>query len=119
MGGTLNISDPQQKKVLQRQLLPGEDKRSKLSGRPRLWRVMLNQAEEVHRSLAYNSQLQFKVQVQREGTVRSVSVVRVERIITHPVLLSGLTVISVYSGIVFHVKSYFKNQILEHVYKVL
>ena len=76
---------------------------------------MLTQAE-VHRSLAYNSQLQFKVQVQSERTVKSVSVVRVERIITHPVLLSGLTAISVYSGIVLHVKSYFKNQTLKHTY---
>ena len=46
----------------------------------------------------------------------SVSVVLVERIITHPILLSGLTVISVYSGIVFHVKSYFENQTLKHTY---
>ena len=47
---------------------------------------------------------------------RSVSVMLVERIITHLIVLSGLAVIYVYFGIVLHVKSYFKNQTLKHTY---
>ena len=72
--------------------------------------------EEAKKAQTYSSQLQVKVRALREKRARSVFVILVERIIIHPIVLSGLAVIYVYSGIVLHVKSYSKNQTLKHTY---
>ena len=57
----------------------------------------------------YTCRLQNLMALLTNPRVRNVSAMLVERTITHPILPSGLAVISVYSGIVIHMKSYFSK----------